>query len=167
MFMEKEETELYKELTEMAQGEDARFYVAIFEKHLDHESPDIRAACIYGLLFSLKILDLKYRAKALAYLIDKNEDFNLRQWCISGLGQAYSGRKDIELISKFYEMLNDDTEDEDLKPALLRGLLILIGMSSRDIFLKTGVFSKVDEAIINKFSTELNIIENLIAGKTF
>lgn len=159
---EKDETFLYKELTELAKSSKAKLSIETFEKYLEHKSPDIRSASIYGLLFSLKIRDLRYKAKALFYLDDKKEDFDLRQWCVSGLSQAYEGSQDLELMSKFYQMLNDKNEDSELKPALLRGLLRIAGLNSRDIFLRVGIVKKVDELVLNKFSEELSRIKGLI-----
>ena len=160
--IEQDESKLYSYLIDLAKSDKGSSNVHLFEKYLCHESEELRSAAIFALLFVLKIDNKVYKEEALKYVADKETDFDLRQWSISGLTQTYFGSKDIYLLKLFLMHLNNSTEDEDIKPALLRGLLGLYGMSSRDVFLKVGTLSKVDESVKKIFAAEIAEIESIV-----
>jgi len=160
--IEEDETKLYKYLVDLAKSEKGADNVHLFEKYLSHKSDDIRAAAIFALLFVLKLNNVIYRNEAIKYVKDRNADFDLRQWSISGLSQTYCNMKDDELLGLFYRMLNDEFEDEYLKPALLRGMLRIYGMKSNTSFNRIGVISKIDDDILSQFNIELQEIEKLV-----
>ncbi len=161
-FLEEDETKLYCYLVNLAKSEQGRSNISLFEKYLTHETADIRAAAIFSLLFVMKIDNPRYRQEAIKYVMDKSEDFDLRQWCVSGLAQTYFGKNDLELLSLFYDLLNDKNEDEDIKPVILRGILKLHGLSTQDVFIRIGRADKIDEEILSKFSVELAKIREII-----
>ena len=160
--IEQDESKLYSYLVELAKSELGPSSIDLFEQYLFHESEDIRSASIYALLFVLKIDNRKYRKLALKYVEDKNADFDLRQWSVSGLTQTYFGTDNVQLFQIFMKHLNDPEEDDDIKPVFLRGILGLHGLDSSEIFQKTGVFDKVDDTILKTFSPELNEINSLL-----
>ncbi len=160
--IEQDESKLYRYLVNLAKSEEGSSNVFLFEKYLNHNSEELRSAAIFSLLFVLKIANEAYRQEALKYVTDKTADFDLRQWSISGLAQTYFGKDDIQLLQLYLKHLNDSTEDEDIKPAFLRGLLNLHGVKSKNIFLKVGAFNKVNNQILTSFSPEISEINNLI-----
>lgn len=161
--IEEDETKLYSYLVDLAKSNKGMANVTLFENYLSHDSEDIRGASIFALLFVLKIDNECYRNEAIKYAKDKTADFDLRQWSISGLSQTYCERKDEELLRLFFRLLNDESEDEYLKPALLRGLLGVYGLQSTDSLKRIGVINKVDDGILKQFDNELKEIEEIIS----
>ncbi|MBK8506116.1 MAG: hypothetical protein IPL46_30320 [Saprospiraceae bacterium] len=160
--IEQDESKLYGYLINLAKSDQGSSHIYLFEKYLNHKSEELRSAAIYALLFVLKVDDEYYRNEAIKYIADKESDFDLRQWSISGLSQTYFGTKEIDLLKLYLAHLNDSEEDEDIKPTFLRGLLGLYGLSSRDVFLKVGTISKVEEKVMEAFASEFNEIRSLV-----
>ena len=100
---------------------------------------------------------------AIRYAKDKALDFDLRQWSISGLAQLYFGRKEVVLLRLFHDMLNDDCEDEYLKPTLLRGILGVYGLKSQESFKMVGTLDKVNKDVLSKYNLEMEEIEKIIS----
>ena len=161
--LEQDETKLYNYLISLSKSEKGISNVSLFEKYLHHESEDIRSAAIFSLLFVLKIDNELYRNEAIKYVKDKFADFDLRQWSISGLAQTYLNKKDLELLRLFFNLLTDDSEDEDLKPTLFRGMLNVYGVNSRDIIIRSGSIIIVSDEVLSKFAKEMNEIKRIIS----
>lgn len=160
--IEKDEAKLYSYLVDLAKSDKGVSNIDLFEKYLHHESDEIKSASFFALLNVLKVDNEIYKYEALKYIGDKEADFDLRQWCVSGLAKTYFGSKNIELLKIFFNHLNDPLEDKDIKPALLRGMLGVFGMESRDVFLKVGVMNSVDETILESFTNEINEIKRIV-----
>ena len=163
--IEKDENQLYEYIIDLAKyGTDkVDSKVAKIEKYINHESSEIKSAVFYALLFILKIDNEKYKNLALKYLLDKEEDEDLRVKCSSGLAQTYSGSKDKELLSVFHKILYDQSENMYVKSSVFNSLLLLYGLNSREILLRRGGYKQYgDEDDLIEFNKELKEIGQII-----
>ena len=163
--IEKEESQLYDYIIDVAKSEDytEREKILKVEKYIDHTSPDIKSAVFFALLFVLKIDDKKYRDLAIQYLIDKNEDEDLRVKCSSGLAQTYQNTKDKELLDIFYKIFNNENDELYVRSSVFNSLLLIVGLNSREIFMRRkGHKQNFDDDDLQEFSKELKKIQSII-----
>lgn len=161
-------TKLYSYLYDLAykaEVDDLRFLENVFNSFLSDERSEIKRVSIYGLLFALKIRNIRYKRTALQYLEDDTNDFSLRLMCVSGLAEAYMGTEDLYLVKLFYFMFNKADEDDDIRTECFVGLMKLLGLSSVEMMRKNQnrVIISFNDINMTDFLQEINKIEQLVS----
>lgn len=133
-----------------------------FKKHLFSNDWYLKKTAIFCLLFALKIDKPEYRERAIDFIIDVNEDDEVRRWSISGLGQTYENTEDKELIELFLSKIDDNNEDESLKSTLVSSVLNICGVSSQEQLIRTGKINNSAVFLIESFEKEFENIRNRI-----
>ena len=145
---------LHHYLVQLAKwGQQPAQYESLFSKYLDSPQADLKEAALFCLLFALQIQKPAYRRVAVATLQDEAQDFDLRMWAGSGLAVAYKHTKDPALLATFLTVLDDADGDKYLKSSLIRNIVLVLGISSREQWLR----AKSDSlpALQQEFATEL------------
>lgn len=128
---------LYGYLINLAKwGEQPQQYEKLFSKYLYSPEAGLREAAVFCLLFALQIRKAEYRTQALAMVADEGLDFDARMWAGSGLAVAYKGTQDPQLLGAFLAVVDDAHSDKYLKSSYLRGIVLLMGISSRAQWLR-------------------------------
>jgi hypothetical protein len=128
---------LYGYLINLAKyGDRPQQYEKLFSKYLTAPEAGLREAAVFSLLFTLRLQNAKYRAQALAMVADEALDFDARMWAGSGLAVAYRGTQDPGILGAFLEVIDDARSDKYLKSSYLRGIVLLMGISSREQWLR-------------------------------
>lgn len=164
--IEKDENQLYEYIIDLAKysEENEQSKVLKIEKYINHTSSEVKSAVFFALLFVLKIDSKEYKSLAIKHLLDKNEDEDLRVKCSSGLAQTYSNTKDKKLLSILFKILYDKSESMYVKSSAFNSLLLIYGLSSRDIFLRRkGYKQYADEEDLIEFHKEFKDIKQIIS----
>ena len=117
-------------------GDKPRQYEKLFSKYLYSPEAGLREAAVFSLLFTLRLQNAEYRKQALAMVADEALDFDARMWAGSGLAVAYKGTQDPEILGAFLAVIDDANSDKYLKSSYLRGIVLLMGISSREQWLR-------------------------------
>ena len=128
-------------------GEQPLQYEEEYRKYFNSEDWVLRKVAVFCLLFALQIDKPEYRHKAIHFVSNKEEDFDVRIWAAAGLAQTYQQTKDEELLNLFIELLADKDENEFLKDTLLSSALLVYGLSFRDQSLRASNESKFREKL--------------------
>ena len=160
------ESELYSYLYDLIYKEiisDVKWLEHVYAGFLEDQRNEIKRIAIYGILFGLKIQKDVYLDFALKNKKDIESDFDLRLTCVSGLSAAYFGTKNVKIVSLLFLVFNNIDEDEDIQCTCFTSLLMLIGLSSRDIFLKNkGLIFNLNDINLGNFKRELQLLTNII-----
>lgn len=117
-------------------GDRPQQYEKLFSKYLYSPEAGLREAAVFCLLFALRLQKVEYRTQALAMVADETLDFDARLWAGSGLAVAYKGTQDPQLLGAFLAVIDDAHSDKYLKSSYLRGIVLLMGISSREQWLR-------------------------------
>lgn len=163
------ETNLYSLLYNLVYKEidlNLQFLEKIYVSFLTDKRSEIQRISIYCLLFGLQIKNEKYKEFALAKLGSAESDFDMKQFCISGLAIAYKGSKDIKLLDVFYSLYSSVHEDSDLRVAAFTGMMNLLGIESLEILKRNNniVIFSIDDISTNLFVEEIKSIEKIISS---
>lgn len=126
-----DETELYSYLYNLAYQEmtpSVRFLETIYSRFLEDKRTEIKRVAIYCLLFGLQLRKPEYKRIALVDLDNKLGDFDLRLSCAAGLGQAYHATDDVDILSVFYSIFNDQGVDEGIRTECFIGMMKVHGL---------------------------------------
>ncbi len=151
------EHELYKYVFDLSQQDNADMYEQTFEKLLDDTRDTVREAGIYSLLFRVRSKKLKVRLAAVQFLQDKIIDFDLRIKSMSGLGVTYFGSREKELMIPILKIFKDESEQKAIRRTALESLLLLYGVDSREMTLRSGIYTNARD-----FENELTEIEKML-----
>ncbi|MEM9300444.1 MAG: hypothetical protein AAGA64_18965 [Bacteroidota bacterium] len=158
-----DETSLYSCLVSFAKesnldGSFDNFY----EQFLFDQRPDIRKAAVFSLLFCSRSQKNIHINKTVEFLIDKNEDSDLRIMSASSLGQALFGSNDKKTMKMLYKVFIDE-KYSFIGSACLAALLKIIGVSTRDMFFRGFDSStEMNDDIEAAFSSELKLIKKVV-----
>jgi len=134
-------------------GERPAQYESLFSKYIDSPEADLKEAALFCLLFALQIQNPAYRRVAVATLQDQAQDFDARMWAGSGLAMTYKHTKDAALLKTFLGVLDEAGTDKYLKVTLIRNILLVLGISSREQWLRAKSDSLPD--LQQEFAAEL------------
>jgi len=152
-----DEQALYKYVMDVAKQDDVNLYENVFLKLLDDPRDSIREVGIFALLFQVHSKSHKAKQEAIKNALDKNVDFDLRNWSISGLGVAYHNSRDMKLMNLMMTILNDEAEKKPFRRTALSSLLNIYGLTTREITLRSGLYPNQAD-----FKEELQTIEHML-----
>jgi hypothetical protein len=135
---------------------DAIRHKEIYEQFLSSDSWYLKKAAVFALLFVFKLNDKKYVNKAVDFLIDSNEDEEVRRWSISGLSVIYSGTKENKLLKIFYGLMFSKNEEPSVRKACIHAMMHLLGLSTTEIYDREN---KIRGAGQNGLNIDASLIE--------
>jgi len=142
---------------------DENFLENIYCGFLNDDRNEIKRISVYALLFFLKIKKDKYKVIALKWAQNMDNNEELRLSCMAGLSQAYTGSKDPQLLSFFFNVFTELNEDEDLRAESFVGMMKVLGLSTIEITRKNQnrLVIAFDDIDIESFGYEMNIVKKL------
>jgi len=92
----------------------------VYEALLDEPDWYLKEVGLYALLFAFKRQNEGCKARALRFLNDSEEDFEVRLWAATGLAECYRGTKDPEIMTGMLHLLSSQDVSIALRNVCLK-----------------------------------------------
>ncbi len=157
---EGDEDAAYRLIKSSAKTDGATKDIDFYERMLSSEYDMVKAGALHALLFALKLDKRSYLEAAVKYSLDESVEYELRQEAISGIGQAYMGTRNREALECTSSLKSDP--DSDVAALAFKSMLMIVGLSSVDIFKRVGYLDKVNDDVRSHFNSEIKEVEILL-----
>ena len=126
--------ELGKFLMELVKNDkNAVHYKSLYDKILVSTDWYLREVALYAILYKFKIQKDYYREIAIKYLLDTNEEYEVRMWACKGLGMAYESTNDKIIICEIINIIENNEDDELIRMNCVLSVMKVIGVPDAEI----------------------------------